>query len=45
LLRARREWPRGRRAADERDELATLHSINPSATAVLKDVELAMVGV
>src|SRR5262245_23575294 len=32
LLRARRERPRGRRAADERDELATAaHSINSSA--------------
>ena len=33
LLRARRERPRGRRAADERDELAPLHSITSSAMA------------
>src|SRR5262249_61905490 len=32
LLRARRERPRGCRAADERDELATRHSITSSAT-------------
>src|SRR5262249_33753543 len=31
LLRPRRKRPRGRRAADERDELATLHSITSSA--------------
>src|SRR6516225_5066240 len=31
LLRTRRERPRGRRAADERDELAPLHSISSSA--------------
>src|SRR5262249_27806998 len=31
LLRARRERPRDRRAADERDELAPLHSITSSA--------------
>src|ERR1700745_2610637 len=30
---ARRERPRGRRAADERDELAALHSITSSARA------------
>src|SRR5262249_34359538 len=33
LLRARRERPRGRRAAEQRDELATLHSITSSARA------------
>jgi hypothetical protein len=33
LLRSRRERPRGRRAADERDELAALHSITSSAMA------------
>src|SRR5262249_15102879 len=32
LLRARRERPRGRRSADERHELAALHSITSSAT-------------
>src|SRR5215467_13562839 len=32
LLRARRERPRGHRAAEERDEGATLHSITSSAT-------------
>jgi hypothetical protein len=32
LLRARRERPR-RRTADQRDELASLHSITPSARA------------
>src|SRR5215471_2806107 len=31
LLRARRERPRGRRAAQQRDELAALHSITSSA--------------
>jgi hypothetical protein len=31
LLRARRERPRSRRAAEERDELAALHSITSSA--------------
>src|SRR5262245_65574297 len=30
LLRPRRERPRGRRAADERDEIAPLHSITSS---------------
>src|SRR5215469_15266195 len=33
LLRARRERPRDRPAAEERDELATLHSITSSASA------------
>src|SRR5262249_48910801 len=33
LLCARGERPRGRRAADERDELAALHSITSSARA------------
>src|SRR5262249_47406376 len=33
LLRARRERPRRRRAANERDELAALHSITSSARA------------
>src|SRR5262249_30937025 len=33
LLRAHRERPRDRRAADERDELAPLHSITSSAMA------------
>src|SRR5262245_23154911 len=33
LLRARREWPRGRRSADQRYELAALHSITSSASA------------
>jgi hypothetical protein len=31
LLRARRQRPRRRRAAEQRDELATLHSITSSA--------------
>src|SRR5262249_47212681 len=31
LLRARRERPRGRRAAEQRDEVAPLHSITSSA--------------
>ena len=33
LLRARRERPRGRRAAEQRDELAPPHSITSSARA------------
>src|SRR6266478_5611078 len=33
LLRTRGEGPRNRRAADERDELAPLHSITSSARA------------
>src|SRR5262249_28046049 len=33
LLRARRERPRSRRAAEQRDELAPLHSIPASARA------------
>src|SRR2546421_1113976 len=33
LLRARRQRPRSRRAANERDELAPLHSITSSARA------------
>src|SRR5215468_12197698 len=33
LLRARRERPSRRRAADERDEVATPHSITSSASA------------
>src|SRR5262249_40633923 len=33
LLRARRERPRRRRAAEQRDELAALHSITSSARA------------
>src|SRR5262249_59015550 len=33
LLRPRRERPRGRRAAEERDELAAVHSITSSASA------------
>src|SRR5262249_54315836 len=33
LLRARRERPRRRRAAEQRDELATFHSITSSARA------------
>src|SRR5262249_38202678 len=33
LLRARRERPRHRRAAEQRDELAALHSITSSARA------------
>src|SRR5262249_11663198 len=33
LLRARRERPRSRRAAEQRDELAALHSITSSASA------------
>jgi hypothetical protein len=33
-LRAHRERPRGRRAADERDELAPSHSITSSVRAV-----------
>src|SRR5262249_32307482 len=36
LLRTRRERPRGRRAAEQRDEVAALHSItsSPRATSV-----------
>src|SRR5262249_23341631 len=33
LLRPRRERPRGRRAAEQRDELATFHSITSLASA------------
>src|SRR5262249_6671687 len=33
LLRARREWPRSRRTAEQRYELAALHSITSSAIA------------
>jgi hypothetical protein len=33
LLRTRRERPRGRRATEQRDELAPLHSITSSARA------------
>src|SRR6516162_401043 len=33
LLRARRQRPRGRGAAEQRDEIATFHSSNPSARA------------
>ena len=33
LLRARRERPRRRRAAEQRDELAAVHSITSSARA------------
>src|SRR5262249_14079792 len=33
LLRPRREWPRGRRAAEQRDEFAPVHSITSSARA------------
>src|SRR5262249_41575814 len=33
LLPARRQRPRGRRAAEQRDELAPLHSITSSARA------------
>src|SRR5262249_49691130 len=32
LLRARREWPRNSRAAEQRDELAASHSITSSAS-------------
>src|SRR5258707_7726371 len=34
LLRARRERPRDRRAAEQGDELAALHSITSSASAM-----------
>src|SRR4029077_4615085 len=34
LLRARREWPRRRHAAEQRDERAPLHSITSSASAI-----------
>jgi hypothetical protein len=34
LLRARRERPRGRRAAEERDELTTAHESDPRAIKV-----------
>src|SRR5262249_38663334 len=33
LLRTRREWPGNRRAADQRDERAALHSMTSSASA------------
>jgi hypothetical protein len=33
LLRPRREGPTGRRAAEQRDEIASLHSITSSARA------------
>jgi hypothetical protein len=47
LLRARRERPRGRRAAEQRDEIAApqlveLHSISNSPRQ-MQDIELAMV--
>jgi hypothetical protein len=32
LLRARRQRPRGRRAAEERDELAPSHNVQPQAS-------------
>jgi hypothetical protein len=35
-LRARHDRPRGRRAAEQRDELAALHSITSSASASSK---------
>ena len=34
LLRARREWPRGCRAAEQCDELASFHSITSSALTI-----------
>jgi len=37
LLRARRERPRGRRAAEQRDEIAPFHSITSSARASTED--------
>src|ERR1700730_2404187 len=40
LLRPRREWPRHRGAANERDELAPFHSIVLSALAAL--IEMAL---
>jgi hypothetical protein len=36
LLRARRERPGSRRATEQPDELAPLHSITPSARASIK---------
>ena len=46
LLRARRERPRSRRAAEQRDELAPLHSITSSARAssVRRHVEAERLG-
>src|SRR5262249_34049584 len=47
LLRLRRERPRGRRAAEQRDEFATFQLIEwhstPAARARLQDIELTIV--
>jgi hypothetical protein len=48
LLRARSERPRGRRAAEQRDELASfqlidLHSVPCASRAELEDTELAQI--
>jgi hypothetical protein len=48
LLRARRERPGSRRAAEQRDELASfqlieLHSVPSQAGAGLQDIELARI--
>jgi hypothetical protein len=47
LLRARRERPRGGRAAEQRDEFATFQLIEwhstPAARARLQDIELTIV--
>src|SRR5215475_3749481 len=43
LLRARDEWPRRRRAAEQRDELATTdHSINSSARSKVRHGPIAL---
>jgi hypothetical protein len=34
LLRARREWPRDRCAAEKRDEIASLHALPPQGVRV-----------
>ena len=46
LLRARREWPRGSRAAEQRDELAAFHhSITSSAaTSGFSFIEFGIAG-
>ena len=45
LLRARRERPRRRRAAEQRDELAALHWITSSARASsMRDVQAERLG-
>ena len=44
MLRARRQWPCSRRAADECDEVASFHSITSSARASSAGLERANSG-